>query len=418
MRRLLSVLLLLLLPAGGCGQRPEDQTLRRMIDEALPGIAAISGLEPLEPVRVERPTRAEMREFIEEQLREELPPEELEGLTAVYKALGLLPPELDLRALLLELYTEQIVGYYDPGTETLYVVEGVSPASVGPVLNHELVHALQDQHVDLDSLISRHQGNDRQLAAQAAVEGQATLVMMAALLSSASGGDLIDVRQMPELGEDLLRPALEAENSQFPVFQSAPRILRETLLFPYLHGAIFVQTLWRNSGVSLEAEPEALPQPFGPNLPLSTEQVLYPQARFLDERDDPTDLELEPPGDWRTLYEDGLGELELSVFLSEHLGIEAAALARGWDGDRYRVLESPAGERAFVLYSVWDDEDAADLFADRYRAALAARPGRHGQVERFEREGRPLVRVVEAGTDILLDRVPVPELTGLAPLAR
>src|SRR5690606_21489386 len=105
--------------------------------------------------------------YVEAQLTDEMPPEELEGVHATYALLGLIPDTLDLRALLLDLYTEQIVGYYDPETKTLYAVEGVQREALRPVLAHELVHALQDQHANLDSLISRERGNDRQVAAQA-----------------------------------------------------------------------------------------------------------------------------------------------------------------------------------------------------------------------------------------------------------
>ena len=48
--------------------------------------------------------------------------------------------------------TEQIIGYYDPKTKVLYVVEGAPEEYVGITIMHELVHALQDQYVNLDSL--------------------------------------------------------------------------------------------------------------------------------------------------------------------------------------------------------------------------------------------------------------------------
>jgi hypothetical protein len=39
-----------------------------------------------------------------------------------YVALGLIPDTLELRPLLLDLYTEQVMGYYDPRSTTLYVL--------------------------------------------------------------------------------------------------------------------------------------------------------------------------------------------------------------------------------------------------------------------------------------------------------
>ena len=53
---------------------------------------------------------------------------------------------------MLELLTEQVVGYYDPATKVLYVVDGAEPAMVNVTVTHELVHALQDQYLNLDSI--------------------------------------------------------------------------------------------------------------------------------------------------------------------------------------------------------------------------------------------------------------------------
>src|SRR5690606_2407215 len=153
----------------------------------------------------------------------------------------------------------------------------------------------------------------------------------------------------PDMLPDLKRelgPALEAENEQFPVFRSAPRILRETMLFPYLDGAAFVQALWR-------ADPAGgRPAPLGPLLPQSTEQVMQPRERFIDARDEPTELTLDAAngaggaGDWRLLYENTLGALETEILLTEHLGAGAERAAPGWGGDRHRPREAPGGGRA------------------------------------------------------------------------
>lgn len=408
---------LLVLPflAAACrgqGRERDEARLRASIDELLPRIEELSGLEARAPVRMAMRDRTELREYVAQRMEEELPPAELEGVAGAYRAFGLLPDTLDLHTLLLDLLTEQVLGYYDPATETLYLVRGVPRNALEPVLAHELVHALQDQHVDLDSLVSRERGNDRQTAAQAAVEGHATLVMVA-LVAERQAGRPVSPDMLPDLKREL-GPALEAENEQFPVFRSAPRILRETMLFPYLEGAAFVQTLWR-------ADPSGgRPAPFGPLLPQSTEQVMQPRERFIDTRDEPTELTLDAAngggaGDWRLVYENTLGALETEILLNEHLGAGAEQAAQGWDGDRFRLLEAPGGGRALVWYSVWDDADAADAFAAAYRRVLERRAQtRHGRVERLEVEGRPVVLVVDAERGVSLDSVPVPALVGLS----
>ncbi len=403
-------LLALALTAPACrGQEAAEPGLQAMVDSLLPRLEALSGLEARAPIRVARQDRDAMRAYVEAQLEEELPPAELEGVRAAYVAFGLIPDTLELRRLLLDLYTEQVVGYYDPDAETLYVVEGVPPGELRPVVAHELVHALQDQYADLDSLIARERGNDRQTAAQAAIEGHATLVMFAWLVESQTGG-AVDARDLPELTPQL-EPLIEAQNEQFPVFRSAPRIIRETLLFPYVHGAAFVQALWRE-GAGVDGA--GFPAPLGERLPMSTEQVLHPAERFLEARDAPTELALAPAdAGWRSLYEGTLGELETSVLLTEHLGRGAAPAAIGWDGDRYVLLESPAGARALVWYTVWDDPAAADAFAAAYRRVLERRAGRHGRVEARTADGRPVVRIVDAPAGVDLDAVPAIELASL-----
>jgi hypothetical protein len=201
---------------------------------------------------------------------------------------------------------------------------------------------------------------------------------------------------------DQLRPGLEAQTSDFPVFRTAPRILRETLLFPYVGGSRFVQELWRSQP---EGERSA---PIGAFLPQSTEQVLDPIGRFVEVRDEPTDLLLEDASAtngagnsaasnrWTAEYENGLGRLEVGLFLEEHLGIGADSAAEGWDGDRFRLVRSPGGEHALVWYSIWDDNASADGFARAVREILATKLQRAGSVERVPIEGLPGVRVTLA----------------------
>jgi hypothetical protein len=397
--------------AAGCagqstppGLQPDE--LEILIDSLLPGISASSGLEVRRPVRYSMQSRREASAFIRRQLEEEFAPGELDGMERAYKAFGLLPDTLDLPALLLELYTEQVIGYYDPTTDRLYVVEGVRREDAAPVVAHELVHALQDQLVPLDSLVARERGNDRQMAAQAAAEGQATLVMLI-LQAEQTTGRRLDPAQLPELSS-LLRPAVEAQNAQFPVFARSPRLLRETMLFPYVAGAAFVQALYRSRSGT---DPVV---PFGPRLPQSTEQVLSPEGRFVGGPDAPTDVRLGDPGaGWRTVYGNTLGQLELSILLAEHLDTQAAGASEGWDGDAYALLEGPGGAEALVWYTVWDDPESADRFAETYDRALESRPGRSGRVTRQEMGGRPLVRVIEASEGTTLAGVPIPAVASL-----
>src|SRR5512146_927466 len=218
--------------------------VRLVVDSLLPRLQVLTGLTAEHPIRIGYRTRAEVHTYVLHQLDKEMPPAEAAGLEGLYSALGLMPDTLHLRKLLVDLYTEQVSGYYDPETKAFYTVEGTPPDMLRTVLAHELVHALQDQHTNLDSIISRKRGNDREEAAQAAVEGQATAVMFAVVTEDAMHAP-VDPSKLPDLGAQL-RPAIESQNSQFPVYRRAPRIIREGLVFPYLQGAAFVQALWRS----------------------------------------------------------------------------------------------------------------------------------------------------------------------------
>lgn len=368
-----------------------DPGLAAVADSLLPRLEQLSGLRKLKPIRMEQQSREDLRRYVQDRLREELPPAEVRGMKAAYAAFGLVPDTLDLEKLMLDLYTEQVAGYYDPKTDAFYMVEGTPRDLLRPTLAHELVHALQDQHANLDSLISRKHGNDRQTAAQAAIEGHATLVMFAIL---AGGSGEFNPALLPDMGEQL-GPLMEMQNSQFPIFRSAPRIIRETMLFPYIGGAGFVQELWRSQAGTADK----FAAPIGARLPQSTEQVLHPREKFTTARDEPSEIRFAQPGPGTLIYENTLGEMELGILLAEHLGARTAAA--GWDGDRYRVVDLN-GTPVLFWQTVWDDPTSADRFAAAYQQIRDKRTGRTIQVKRNKVGGMEGVWVIDApaGADV------------------
>lgn len=386
----LGLSLLLAATLATCGRESraerEGARLRAQVDAMLPALARLASLPVLEEVRLETRDSAAVRAYVARRLDQELPPAALEALHTTWALLGLIPDTLDLRALMLRLYGEQIVGYYDPAERALYVVEGVAPEAAAGVLAHELVHALQDQHANLDSLIARERGTDPQTAAHAALEGHATVAMFAWLAERAEGTP-VDPAALPNPAEPLAA-GLRAQNEQFPVFRSAPLVIRESLLFPYVAGADFVHRLW-------QARSDR-PAPLGEWLPQSTEQVLHPQDRFLARRDPPVPVAIRPSEDgWRAVGDDdGFGELGTALFLQHHLGEEARASARGWAGDRYRLLRAPDGTPVLLWYSVWDDDAAADRFAQALARVAAGTGAPRLEVGRGRLGTHPLLRVV------------------------
>ena len=123
------ILSLTLFAACSVACRPSEEPqwqdrLETIATELTPGVERAVGLTFKYPPKVAVRTRDEVHRFLIEKLESELPPDEIERTTIAYRIFGLIPETLDLGKLLLDLYTEQIVGFYDPGTDSLYVVGG------------------------------------------------------------------------------------------------------------------------------------------------------------------------------------------------------------------------------------------------------------------------------------------------------
>jgi hypothetical protein len=374
----------------GCRERAQavqgEVELKDMVHRMMPVVAEAAGLPfKHEPVVLRR-SRAQVRDYVIHKFDEDLPPADLNGLQSALRLFGLIPDSLELRPTMIDLLTEQIAGYYDPDSSALYIPADIEPFQLRVVVSHELVHALQDQYVRLDSIITQRHVNDRRSAAQAILEGQATVAQIPVL--------------MPEQKPDTLplgwfwkqRSVMAAQQAQMKEFARAPLWLREGLIFPYLGGADF--NVWFRRKYFGRSVLDSMPR--------STEQILHPERYAA--HDEPTEIAFQddrPPGEVR--WEDGLGEFETRLLFQQQLGDEAEAitLASGWDGDRYQVLGAAQTE-ALVWYSVWDDVAAANRFAGGLQRAWAKRrpdrtaSPRRSEIRQLTVDGRPVVRLVDA----------------------
>lgn len=389
--------------AVSCGSEPpagrtsiaDDSSLRVLAAALLPEVETLSGLAARRPLALGIRSRSELESFLVAEIEDQLPPRRSREVVRTYARLGLVPPDLELDQLLRSLLLEQVVGYYDPSRDTLFVVEGLDPALLEPVLAHEMVHALQDQYQDLDSLMAANQGqNDLATASQSALEGHATLAMLEWQLARLTGG-AVGLESLPSLAELPESALLEAVGLEMPALASAPRLIRESLLFPYLGGLEFVRA--RRSAA--DGEPSA---PLGVEMPVSTEQVLHPDRAFGVVRDIPVTVAFSavPPAEWTVAHADGLGELETRIWLQEFFEDRdrATSAAAGWDGDMYRLLDGPGGE-VLIWASAWDTSEDADEFARAARQVLKLRyagdQSRSTEVERRTVSGIPLVVVID-----------------------
>jgi hypothetical protein len=334
----------------------------------------------------------------------------------VYAALGLLAPDLDVRALLLRLMGEQVVGYYDAEAKHLVVrddvmlafargddanaEEGSDLSEARIVLVHELVHALQDQHLKLSEHIKAERDTDADNAFHALVEGDATLAMI---------GYALEREQIPlaSLTSNPAKVKIFSEQVQrSPLagteLEQAPAIVRVPLLSAYVDGLAFCASLHGAGGFAAIDRAHAQP-------PVSSEQVLHPE-RFAH-ADMPETLalpelpELAAAG-YELVREDTLGELEIGVYFGQgSREVDAKRAADGWDGDRLRVYRSRHQPPAVVWLSAWDSErDAQEA------ESAAARVATHTGTPAADRW-----QVVRNGKRLLILRDLAPELRARIP---
>lgn len=293
--------------------------------------------------------------------------EAMESSEILLTLLGLIEPDLDLETLMVDLYTEQVAGFYDPDEESFYVLEDEEQSAVDQMtIAHEYVHALQDQHFGLDALKDESMDADRQRAFDALIEGDATLAML--LYANEYIGFF-----------DRLHTLSTAGGVERDVFEASPAFIQEMELFPYVEGYNFVSTLYARGG--WEAVNEAYENP-----PLSTEQILHPE--LYRQGDEPQEVplpDLASELDWSEVESDVLGELRLRLTLAEYLGPVAASLAaEGWDGDHYTLLKQGSdGPYVVVIRTVWDDVQEVDEFWALYQVYMAHRTDYTEDVERL-----------------------------------
>jgi hypothetical protein len=338
-------------------------------------IVAIRGLDAPDRADPEVIDADELLANLEADFEASNPAEQIALGERVYKALGLLAADASLKDIYLELQGSQVIGYYDPAVDELFIVS--RSGSLGPMerltYSHEFTHELQDNEFDLESLglEEAFDEGDRALGILGLVEGDAVSAQTTWMTQHLTPAELVQVAAEgadPELLEVLAR---------------TPAILLETSLFPYQAGAAFVATLFGQGGYDAVNEAyDALPE--------STEQVLHPEKYLAGE----APIEVELPADlasrfgagWSLDAEDTLGELQLRVWLREG-GVQAVAArdaTEGWGGDRIGLLAAPgdAGD-VLVLVSAWDTvADAAEFEAAADRVITASRPGavlREGQ---------------------------------------
>ncbi|MBX5479386.1 MAG: hypothetical protein IRZ19_09965 [Pyrinomonas methylaliphatogenes] len=354
------------------GRSSLADALPSLSEQLLRETSEIRQLKILRPVPSSVQSRAEIERMLAHHLDEQDPPQVNRATNLFLKRLGLAPPNFDYRSFMLKLLTDQVVGYYDPEQRRFFIADWVDIAGRKPVIVHELTHSLQDQHFDLRRFERWPKDeSDAKLAAQALIEGDATLVMTFYLWRNP--GQIFAL--LKTFGNGLGMEAIG----------SAPRAIAESLKFPYIEGSAWVRELHRRGGWELVSRAYS-------DLPRSTEQILHPEKYFA--RELPVEVKIADVspllgGEWKRIASDVCGEWGLALILGEFLPEDLTArAAAGWGGDRYALYEGPNGQTAILIITVWDAEPDAREFFDAYSQRVIKRYADNEEViERLTADG-------------------------------
>jgi hypothetical protein len=327
-------------------------------------VIQIRGLRPSAPVPRQSIDQTQLRAMLTEEFDRQSPPAYVAANDQLYKALGLIPSDSNLRDLTLDMLSGGVVGFYRNDQGKLYVVSktGLPGVSERITFAHEFDHALQDQNFrvfkDQEGVLDQ---SDRILARQAVYEGDATLLMTLWAAAHFSPQDM------------LAYLALSADPAAQAVLERTPPFLRDLLLYPYTTGLSFVQATQLRDGWTGVDD-------LYRRMPVSTEQILHSQKYAANEVPTtvrlPDDLAGQLGSGWSVPLEDTFGELEILDWLRES-GVRqdtATAAAAGWGGDRLAVAKGPAGAWGVVIDTAWETPADAAEFADAANTAIGGLP--------------------------------------------
>jgi hypothetical protein len=359
-----------------------------------------------------------LREQLDREFEEDVKPDELEAKEIAFELMGLIPAGSDLTQLERELLLSGLGGFYDAKRKQLFLLESTAGSpEAATALAHELCHALDDQHFDLESLDDQLEeaaphNDDRAFALGALTEGSATAIEFALGLdpemadegsrveADAMGGDEGDSEMEAEADDEAAAAEDMGAVEEDPTF---PEILIRPLMEQYIGGHRFLaKETWP---FLPRVDTDSIDAAFA-NPPLSSEQILHPE-KYWDpaRRDDPKeiilpDLTKSLGAGWRKVGENVLGELGVAILTTPSPSEErddsprfaptipealrqSTPEAEGWGGDLYVVYRGPGDAKLVVWASVWDSEDDAQEMMIGLRAPKGVSLARKMRADRL-----------------------------------
>jgi len=305
------------------------------------------------------------------------------------KKFGLLPRDFNLREFLVKSNGQSIAGLYDDETKMIWLLNTVSMEKQGPILAHELTHALQDQNYDLQHwakagvkpAVKAQFGNgddvndESTTARHAIVEGQAMVVYLDYLLAP-FGRNLKDTPGVVASMED----AAVSATIDTELMHKAPMVLREAGSFPYRDGLFFEADILAQRGKQAAFQ-GVFAQP-----PRNTHEVFDSKAYLEHAKLTPIqipDVRSLLSKDYEVFDAGSFGELDVRALLKQFGDKHGATdFAPAWEGGSYvafkRTLlnagaEPTTADVALLYVSHWKTSQAAEHFARFYATTVSKR---------------------------------------------
>jgi hypothetical protein len=330
-------------------------------DEVLARMSEITGLKLRTPLKKTLRSREEIRAYVIREMNEDKEPAERYASSRSAEAFGLLPKGFDFDSFMVDLLTEQIAGLYDPKAHEFYIADWIPLSDQRMVMAHELTHALEDQHFQIEAWTKAARPNDdAELAREAVLEGSA----MASMIDYLLGDTGRSLKDLPDIDPSML----VGDMGSTPGLQKAPPFLKDALVFPYFAGLTFSADLLKSGGWS------TLPSVFA-NPPLSTQQIMHPalyHSGKVPAQVKLPDVEKLLGPEWTKLEENVMGEFGWKEVFKQFLGDDRAKiLAAAWEGDRYAVFEQKQTKRLVLVTRLrFNTEAQATRYFGQYSEAL------------------------------------------------
>ncbi len=315
-------------------------------DSIMLQISEHTGRKPDLDVKKAFTTKEDVIKYVKTQLDQQYKGDEFLVEESLLKIFGIYDWETSYKEKLLNLLEEQVGGYYDPEKKTMYLSDWLPESIQETILAHELFHAVQDKNYDiLKYLKMDNKNSDAKVAVASVLEGEATAIMMDYMLVMKMGKKEMEFDKIPNL-EKLMEMQMSMQNNSMPTLSKSPKMIQQSLVFPYLKGLSFVKYIKQSSGW------KGLNDVYK-RVPISTEQILHPEKYLNNEK--PIEIKVKNPEklfkNSKLLGETILGESFFhTLFNTDDIDKTNKDDANGWGGDKVFIFREKENIFALLVY--------------------------------------------------------------------